>query len=81
MFKIYYTVLPDDVHGQEFDDMMEAMHFAETMRKTGCRFVTMVSENPNQVGKMGVDSVEDGLLPDGSKYTWNKASRIGATRR
>jgi hypothetical protein len=30
----------------------------------------MVGENPNQVGKMGVDSVEDGKLPSGEEYTW-----------
>jgi hypothetical protein len=30
----------------------------------------MVGENSNQVGKMGVDSVENGKLPDGETYTW-----------
>jgi hypothetical protein len=44
-------------------------------------FVTMVSEDPNHVGKPGVDSVVDGKTPDGVAYTWNKASRIGQTKR
>jgi len=44
-------------------------------------FVTMVAEDPNQVGKSGVDSIVDGKCPDGVAYDWNKSSRIGATRR
>jgi hypothetical protein len=33
-------------------------------------YVAMVGENPNQVGRMGVDAVEDGKLPSGEAYTW-----------
>ena len=33
------------------------------------------------VGLFGVDSVVDGKTPDGVAYTWNKASRIGKTRK
>jgi hypothetical protein len=33
------------------------------------------------VGKFGVDSIENGVCPDGVVYDWNKASRIGATKR
>lgn len=33
------------------------------------------------VGMFGVDSIRDGLCPDGVKYDWNKASRIGAPKR
>ena len=33
------------------------------------------------VGRFGVDSVKDGLCPDGIAYDWNKASRIGRVKR
>ena len=33
------------------------------------------------VGWFGVDSVVDGRTPDGVAYTWNKAARIGKTRK
>ena len=44
-------------------------------------FVTMVSENPDSVGKSGVDSIKNGVCPDGVLYDWNKNSRIGATKK
>ena len=47
----------------------------------GMTFVTMVSENPDSVGRPGVDSVVDGKTPDGVAYTWNKASRIGRVKK
>lgn len=82
MFKVYWSDLQDKAMGKSFEDMTEALNFMQELRTVYDRkFVTMASENPNQVGKMGVDSVEEGLLPDGSKYTWNKAGRIGSTRR
>ena len=40
------------------------------MRECLMSFVTMVSEDPNSVGKPGVDSVIDGVLPDGNIYEW-----------
>jgi len=33
------------------------------------------------VGKFGVDSIKNGLCPDGVKYDWNKASRIGRVKK
>ncbi len=33
------------------------------------------------VGMFGVDTVKNGKTPDGIVYDWNKASRIGATKR
>ena len=72
MYKVYVTTPAGEVLGTEFVSMTVALSYAEVARKTHCRFVTMVSENPNQVGQMGVDSVENGKLPDGSDYTWKK---------
>jgi hypothetical protein len=50
--------------------MVEALTEANHLRNIGRAYVVMSSENPNQVGKMGVDSVEDGRLPNGEAYTW-----------
>jgi hypothetical protein len=55
----------------------EAMSTAKAMNE----FVTIKSADFEMVGMFGVDSVVDGKCPDGVAYTWNKASRIGATRR
>ena len=72
MYKVYVTTPAGEVLGTEFVNMTVALSYAEVSRKAHCRFVTMVCENPNQVGQMGVDSVENGKLPDGSDYTWKK---------
>jgi hypothetical protein len=50
--------------------MVEALTEANRLRNAGRAYVVMAGENPNQVGKMGVDSVEDGRLPNGDAYTW-----------
>ena len=57
--------------------LAEAMNVAKSMNE----FVTIKGENFEIVGLFGVDSVRDGLCPDGVKYDWNKASRIGAPKR
>lgn len=82
MFKIYYTD-PDTDFSQSHnvETLTEALQYTEGWRKLGMTFVTMVAEDPNQVGKPGVDSIVDGVCPDGVKYDWNKSSRIGATKR
>jgi len=82
MFKIYYTdPLTDWARSHNVDTLSEALQYTEGFRKLGMTFVTMVSEDPNQVGKPGVDSIVNGVCPDGVVYDWNKASRIGATKR
>ena len=61
--------------------MTEALSFMDSLRKNPqCSAITMCSENANQVGKMGVDSVVDGKLPNGEVYDWNKDSRIGRAK-
>ena len=44
-------------------------------------FVTIQGQDFEVCGIFGVDSVRDGVCPDGIAYDWNKSSRIGATRR
>ena len=82
MFKVYYTdPVAKQCHSHDLDTLSEALRHTEGFRQLGMTFVTMVSENPNSVGKTGVDSIVNGVCPDGVVYDWNKASRIGATKK
>lgn len=62
---------------QEFANLELAMAHAKLLNK----FVTIVGPDFEVCGKFGVDTVANGLCPDGIKYDWNKASRIGAPKR
>jgi hypothetical protein len=44
-------------------------------------FLTIKGPDFEVCGVFGVDAVANGVCPDGIAYDWNKASRIGATRR
>jgi hypothetical protein len=45
-------------------------------------FVTIKGPNDFEVcGVFGVDSIKDGVCPDGVKYDWNKNNRIGRVKR
>jgi len=55
----------------------EAMHTAKAMNE----FVTIKSADFEMVGMFGVDTVKDGLCPDGVAYDWNKTSRIGRVKK
>jgi hypothetical protein len=57
--------------------LSEAMNVAKSMNE----FVTIKGADFEIVGMFGVDSIRDGVCPDGVKYDWNKASRIGAAKR
>lgn len=58
-------------------DLTMAMEMAKYIDE----FVTITNGTTEIVGKFGVDSVENGVCPDGVAYDWNKASRIGAVKR
>ncbi len=62
---------------QEFANLELAMAHAKMLNK----FVTIVGPDFEVCGRFGVDSVRDGVCPDGVAYDWNKASRIGRVRR
>lgn len=62
---------------QEFADLESAMAHAKTIDQ----FVTIQGPDFEVCGRFGVDTIRNGLCPDGVAYDWNKASRIGATRR
>ena len=70
MYKIYWTDFTNTPQGIYTSTLQGALRISEEKRKEGFTFVTMVSENPNSVGRPGVDSVVDGVLPDGNAYTW-----------
>jgi hypothetical protein len=55
----------------------ESMRYAKKTNK----FVTIQGPDFEVCGVFGVDSVVDGRTPDGVAYTWNKASRIGNSRK
>lgn len=59
---------------KEFGDLelTDALSFCQRLRNGGARHVTLSSENPNSIGKPGVDSIQDGKTPDGHDYTWKK---------
>ena len=57
--------------------LAEAMNVAKSMNE----FVTIVGSDFEVCGIFGVDSVKDGVCPDGIAYDWNKASRIGGMKR
>ena len=49
--------------------------------KTLDAFVSITGNEFEIVGMFGVDSIKNGLCPDGVKYDWNKASRIGRVKK
>jgi hypothetical protein len=57
--------------------LAEAMNVAKGMNE----FVTIKGTDFEMVGIFGVDSIKNGLCPDGIPYTWNKASRIGRVKK
>lgn len=70
MYKVYWTAQDGQACSEDYLEMIEALTQANHLRTIGRSYVAMVSENPNQVGKMGVDSVQNGKLPSGEDYTW-----------
>ena len=57
--------------------LSEAMNVAKSLNE----FVSIVGDGFEVVGMFGVDSIKDGVCPDGVKYDWNKASRIGRVKK
>jgi len=71
-----YTVEHNEFEKQ-FVSLDEAMDYAKTLNV----FVVIKGNGLEVAGKFGVDSVENGVTPDGIAYTWNKASRIGRVKK
>ena len=67
-----YKVKWIDALGKEcaemFDDLTLAMNHGKEL---GC-FVTISGGGYDIVGLFGADTVNNGVLPDGTDYTWKK---------
>jgi hypothetical protein len=61
----------------EVSSLDDAMFLAKKMNE----FVTITGPDFEIVGMFGVDSVKNGVCPDGVAYDWNKASRIGRVKK
>lgn len=71
MYKVYYTNEYGEARAYNEATLEAALATASGLRnQSRYSFVTMVSENPNSVGKPGVDSIIDGVLPNGDIYEW-----------
>jgi hypothetical protein len=56
--------------------LAEAMNVAKSLNE----FVSIVGNGFEVRGMFGVDSVRDGVCPDGVAYDWNKSDRIGRVK-
>jgi hypothetical protein len=57
--------------------LTEAMNVAKSMNK----FVSIQGPDFEVCGIFGVDSIKDGVCPDGVAYDWDKSSRIGRVQK
>ena len=71
-----YKVI-ENKSSSEFANLDLALAFAKELNV----FVTIQGGEFEIVGVFGVDSIKDGKCPDGVKYDWNKASRIGRVKK
>lgn len=71
-----YKVINNKIE-TEFPNLDAAMVYAKTLNT----FVSIIGSEFVIVGMFGVDSVKDGVCPDGVAYDWNKASRIGRVKK
>lgn len=71
-----YKVINNKIE-TEFPSLDAAMAYAKTLDA----FVSITGSEFEIVGMFGVDSVKDGVCPDGVAYDWNKASRIGRVKK
>lgn len=74
---MYKVISKNGLPLNEFDTLDNAMAFAKV---TGV-FVTIKGTDFEVCGIFGVDTVANGVCPDGVAYDWNKASRIGGMKR
>ena len=65
------------IEEKEFATLDLAMAHAKALNV----FVTIKGAMFEVCGVFGVDSVKNGVCPDGVAYDWNKASRIGRVKK
>jgi len=76
-----YKVEWKDALGIECEEDVVSLDTAMARGKEINAFVTITGNGMEIVGRFGVDTVANGLCPDGVKYDWNKANRIGRSKR
>jgi hypothetical protein len=74
---MYKVISKNGLPLNEFDTLADAMAFAKIVGV----FVSIKSADFEIVGMFGVDTVKDGVCPDGVKYDWDKSSRIGRVKK
>jgi hypothetical protein len=57
--------------------LTEAMNVAKSMNE----FVSIQGPDFEVCGIFGVDSIKDGVCPDGVAYDWDKSNRIGRVQK
>jgi hypothetical protein len=77
MYKVEWKDKDGVIFKEEVVDLSKALVFAKELGI----LVTINGGGMEIVGRFGVDAVVNGVCPDGVKYDWNKANRIGRTRR
>lgn len=70
MYKVYWTDKDGKPDAEEFSDLTIALKVSHSLRNDGFEHVVISSQVTNSVGKPGVDSVIDGVLPNGDVYEW-----------
>lgn len=74
---MYKVISKNGLPLNSYPTLDDAMAFAKTVDM----FVTIKGMDFEVCGIFGVDSVKNGLCPDGIAYDWNKASRIGRVKK
>ncbi len=70
-----YKVNWKDARGRACEEVFETLDLAMLRSKEIGVFVSIKGEQYELVGVFGSDSVEEGFLPDGTRYTWMKRRR------
>ena len=65
------------INENKFANLELAMEHAKVLGE----FVTIQGPGFEVCGFFGVDTVANGVCPDGVAYDWNKESRIGCVKR
>lgn len=68
MYKVIWKDKNNKEFVRDFDNLGPAMDWAKTLSY----FVTIKGDTYDIVGKFGVDSIKDGVCPDGVEYSWKK---------
>jgi hypothetical protein len=74
MYKVKWLGYSGVEKSLDFPNLDSAMQFSKTMN----RFVIITNGVTEIVGKFGVDSVKESILPDGTEYGWYKRRKIYA---